>query len=90
MQDHNIRPGWVTLGKSLTASNYDKALYLKHFEGPNGTLLGTSERIEQLRPKSPPRKDKGGPGGRGGRGGRGGGPGNRGGPRRGGGGRGGH
>jgi hypothetical protein len=55
VQDHNIRPGWLTLGKDLTSSNFDKETYTSYFAGANGHLLGTTDRIEALRPKSPPR-----------------------------------
>jgi len=51
--DCNIRPGWVTLGPSLTTSNYTSEKYKPHFAEPNGNLLGTTAEIEELRPKSP-------------------------------------
>jgi len=56
----NIRPGWVTLGNQLPGTNYSKEAYLKYFEGKDGHLLGTTPRIEELRPKSPePKKGRG-------------------------------
>ena len=61
----------------LSISNYDRALHKSYFE--KGTITtGCSERIESLRPKSPPPKSggrgrgRGGAGSRGGGGGRGG------------------
>jgi N6-adenosine-specific RNA methylase IME4 len=70
-RDTTIRPGWLTIGPLLTISNYDQALYKSYFE--TGATTGCSERIENLRPKSPPPKAGGRGRGRGGRGGRGGG-----------------
>src|SRR5436190_1016967 len=64
LQDHNIRDGWVSLGIDLPGSNYDKDVYLKNFERKDGHLLGATDRIEQLRPKSPPRKGNAGRGNR--------------------------
>jgi len=56
-EDHNIRPGWVTLGNKMSSSNWNTEIYLSYFEGPNGNLLGTTADIENLRPKSPNRDD---------------------------------
>ncbi|KAK9868572.1 hypothetical protein WJX84_005090 [Apatococcus fuscideae] len=73
-EDHNIRNGWVTLGMGLSSSNLDPIAYSSHFLNANGTphisthgkpqpgmphLLGTSEEIEMLRPRSPPGGGKG-------------------------------
>ena len=58
--------GWLSIGPELTSSNFQKELYLSLFEGQDGNLLGHSEEIEALRPKTPPLKSQGG--GRGGRG----------------------
>jgi len=69
-RDSTIRPGWLTVGPCLTNSNFNPEVYWKFFEGTNGHLTGCSERIESLRPKSPPLKNKGRGGGRGGSGGR--------------------
>jgi hypothetical protein len=41
LQDHNIRPGWVTIGSQLTSTNWNKESYLSYFEGEGGHLLGT-------------------------------------------------
>ncbi|KAG2537779.1 hypothetical protein PVAP13_9NG334900 [Panicum virgatum] len=30
-EDHNIRPGWLTLGKGLSTSNFNKEAYIKKF-----------------------------------------------------------
>ena len=70
-RDSTIRPGWLTVGQGLTISNYDENLYRSYFDADTDLTTGCTERIEALRPKSPPPKSGGGPG-RGGRGGRGG------------------
>ncbi len=69
-EDHNIRPGWVTLGKSLSSSSFDPAAYAEQVgvaaaadwqaQGGNPMpgapwLLGSTPEIEELRPKSPVR-----------------------------------
>lgn len=58
----SIRPGWVTLGKDLSSSNFDINAYRRWFEGEinlksyqGGTITGTTAEIENLRPKSPPK-----------------------------------
>eukprot|EP01126_Amoeba_proteus_P034198 TRINITY_DN3394_c0_g1_i3.p1 TRINITY_DN3394_c0_g1~~TRINITY_DN3394_c0_g1_i3.p1 ORF type:complete len:303 (-),score=60.18 TRINITY_DN3394_c0_g1_i3:79-987(-) len=58
-EDHNIRPGWVTLGNKISRSNWDPMLYNSYFDpiDQNGHLLGTTKEIENLRPKSPSRDD---------------------------------
>ncbi|GBG88129.1 hypothetical protein CBR_g46618 [Chara braunii] len=68
-EDHNIRAGWVTVGKGLTSSNFSAQTYSKYFQDYDGKmwtggrsnpppdaphLLGTTPEIEALRPKSPP------------------------------------
>ncbi|XP_024520156.1 methyltransferase-like protein 14 homolog [Selaginella moellendorffii] len=68
-EDHNIRAGWVTIGKSLTSSNFSSQTYTRYFADSEGNvwqggrgnpqpeaphLLGTTNEIEALRPKSPP------------------------------------
>eukprot|EP00095_Tigriopus_kingsejongensis_P007933 maker-scaffold169_size292178-snap-gene-1.32 protein:Tk07933 transcript:maker-scaffold169_size292178-snap-gene-1.32-mRNA-1 annotation:"hypothetical protein D910_06178" len=64
-RDSTIRPGWLTLGEGLTMSNYDESQYHGFFT--EGTTTGCSDRIESLRPKSPPLKSgqRGRGGGRG-------------------------
>lgn len=58
-RDSTIRPGWVTVGPELTESSFDKILLNKHFEqDPGGNFTGSSERIDMLRPKTPPLKQK--------------------------------
>jgi hypothetical protein len=68
-EDHNIRPGWLTLGASLSGSSFDAAAYAEQFGGaaaqgewlgPGGNpqpgapwLLGSTPEIEELRPRSP-------------------------------------
>lgn len=55
-RDDIIRPGWLSVGSALTNSNFNAETYMSHFNGPNGHLTGCTERIEMLRPKSPPPK----------------------------------
>lgn len=53
--DHTIRPGWVTAGPDLTSSNYSSEQYHSYFSSaPEELLVGSTDLIEQLRPKSPP------------------------------------
>lgn len=63
-RDSTIRPGWLTLGPELTNTNFNADLYCGYFNGTNLTT-GCTDRIEALRPKSPPPKGKGGNSGRG-------------------------
>jgi N6-adenosine-specific RNA methylase IME4 len=30
-EDHNIRPGWLTLGKGISTSNFDKEVQRSHY-----------------------------------------------------------
>ncbi|TGZ72378.1 hypothetical protein CRM22_002121 [Opisthorchis felineus] len=54
-RDSTLRAGWLTVGNELSASNFDHRLYAANFtKDPNGSLLGTTEEVERLRPKSPP------------------------------------
>eukprot|EP00794_Sanderia_malayensis_P016688 gene16688-18382_t len=77
--DSTLRPGWLTVGPDLSSSNFSVETYINYFNnGPDDYLVGSSNEIETLRPKSPPAKSKnqafrgrgGGPG-RGGTSGRG-------------------
>ncbi|XP_063726694.1 N6-adenosine-methyltransferase non-catalytic subunit-like [Symsagittifera roscoffensis] len=53
--DKDIRPGWLTIGPNVTGSNFDAVKYASWFNRePNGHLTGCSDRIEDIRPKSPP------------------------------------
>ncbi|XP_066254864.1 N6-adenosine-methyltransferase non-catalytic subunit [Euwallacea similis] len=63
-KDSTIRPGWLTIGPELTNSNFVPDLYANHFASDQ-TTTGCTERIEALRPKSPPPKGKGNAAGRG-------------------------
>lgn len=64
-EDHNIRPGWVTLGKSLSSSYFDIDMYNSYFQGDScfpevqgfqgGRYVGCTQEIESLRPRSPVR-----------------------------------
>uniref|UniRef100_A0A8D8LQ65 N(6)-adenosine-methyltransferase non-catalytic subunit METTL14 n=3 Tax=Cacopsylla melanoneura TaxID=428564 RepID=A0A8D8LQ65_9HEMI len=66
-RDSTIRPGWLTIGPDLTNSNFNADTYASYFL--NGYIsTGCTERIEALRPKSPPPKNKTALAGRGGRG----------------------
>ncbi|XP_065663867.1 N6-adenosine-methyltransferase non-catalytic subunit-like [Hydra vulgaris] len=57
--DHTVRPGWVTVGPDLTSSNYSSEQYNSFFSStPEDYLVGSTDMIEQLRPKSPPAKIK--------------------------------
>ncbi|WVZ56017.1 hypothetical protein U9M48_006604 [Paspalum notatum var. saurae] len=72
-EDHNIRPGWLTLGKNLSYSNFNKEAYIRNFADKDGKvwqggggrnpppeaphLVVTTPEIESLRPKSPPAKN---------------------------------
>lgn len=66
-EDHNRRAGWVTVGKEITNSNFDLKKYEEWFIGDcsypevtsyeGGKLLGTTQEIENLRPKSPVRNN---------------------------------
>lgn len=55
-RDDIIRPGWLSVGPALTNSNFNADTYNGYFCGSNGHLTGCTERIEMLRPKSPPPK----------------------------------
>eukprot|EP01022_Parablepharisma_sp_SALTPOND_P017416 TRINITY_DN2775_c0_g1_i1.p1 TRINITY_DN2775_c0_g1~~TRINITY_DN2775_c0_g1_i1.p1 ORF type:complete len:475 (+),score=29.58 TRINITY_DN2775_c0_g1_i1:97-1425(+) len=64
-EDHNIRRGWLTVGKRLSTTHYDQALYESWFKGDGaypqvqtyegGKYLGSTAEIEAARPKSPTR-----------------------------------
>ncbi|KAA0193544.1 hypothetical protein HAZT_HAZT001226 [Hyalella azteca] len=57
-RDPSIRPGWLTVGPDLSSSNFDPGLYSSFFNPDAGGSLttGCTDRIEALRPKSPPPK----------------------------------
>ncbi len=64
---HNVRPGWVTVGAALPPSNFNPQLYAANFINPNGmpcvghdgtkpvpgsvSLVGTIPEVEALRPR---------------------------------------
>ncbi|KAA8539940.1 hypothetical protein F0562_026632 [Nyssa sinensis] len=68
-EDHNIRSGWLTVGKGLSSSNFNTEAYVKNFADKDGKvwqggggrnpppetphLVMTTSDIEALRPKSP-------------------------------------
>ena len=55
--DNTIRRGWVTVGPSISTTNFNVDKYLKLCAGPEGKfMLGTRADIELLRPKSPTKK----------------------------------
>ncbi|KAG2496477.1 hypothetical protein HYH03_005303 [Edaphochlamys debaryana] len=49
-EDHNIRPGWVTVGKQLTSSNFNKQAYTDHFRNRDGSVWVQNV----MGPKPPP------------------------------------
>ncbi|XP_059617132.1 N6-adenosine-methyltransferase non-catalytic subunit [Phlebotomus argentipes] len=51
-RDSSIRPGWLTIGPELTNSNFNSELYASYYA--DNTTTGCTDRIEALRPKSPP------------------------------------
>ncbi|KAF2364994.1 Pseudouridine synthase TruD [Trinorchestia longiramus] len=57
-RDPSIRPGWLTVGPDLSSSNFDRGIYSSFFNPETGGSLttGCTDRIEALRPKSPPPK----------------------------------
>ncbi|XP_010940560.2 N6-adenosine-methyltransferase non-catalytic subunit MTB isoform X2 [Elaeis guineensis] len=73
-EDHNIRSGWLTVGKGLSSSNFNSEAYIRNFAGKDGNvwqggggrnpppdaphLVQTTPDIESLRPKSPPPKSQ--------------------------------
>lgn len=56
-RDSILRPGWLSIGPELTNSNFKADIYKSYFRR-NSTdyLTGCTDRIESLRPKSPPPK----------------------------------
>ncbi|XP_071689815.1 N6-adenosine-methyltransferase non-catalytic subunit MTB-like [Rutidosis leptorrhynchoides] len=68
-EDHNIRSGWLTVGKDLSSSNFNSEGYVRNFADKDGKvwqggggrnpppeaghLVLTTPDIEALRPKSP-------------------------------------
>ncbi|XP_073297528.1 N6-adenosine-methyltransferase non-catalytic subunit MTB-like [Primulina huaijiensis] len=68
-EDHNIRSGWLTVGRGLSSSNFDSEAYIRNFADKDGKvwvgvggrnpppeaphLIQTTPEIESLRPKSP-------------------------------------
>ncbi|KAJ0240946.1 N6-adenosine-methyltransferase non-catalytic subunit MTB [Hirschfeldia incana] len=68
-EDHNIRAGWLTVGKGLSSSNFDSQAFVRNFADKDGKvwqggggrnpppdaphLVVTTPDIESLRPKSP-------------------------------------
>lgn len=55
-RESTIRRGWLSIGSEISTSNFDKRIYKSYFESPVTQLENLTERIEQLRPKSPPPK----------------------------------
>lgn len=55
-RDSTIRRGWLSVGPEITTSNFDKHLYKLNIDKPLPQTENLTERIEQLRPKSPPPK----------------------------------
>ncbi|KAJ6850519.1 methyltransferase-like protein 1 [Iris pallida] len=73
-EDHNIRSGWLTVGRGLSSSNFNSEAYIRNFADKDGKvwqggggrnpppeaphLVLTTAEIESLRPKSPPAKNQ--------------------------------
>ncbi|XP_042512210.1 N6-adenosine-methyltransferase non-catalytic subunit MTB-like [Macadamia integrifolia] len=73
-EDHNIRSGWLTVGKGLSSSDFNNEAYVRSFADKDGKvwqggggrnpppdaphLVLTTPEIEALRPKSPPHKNQ--------------------------------
>ncbi|KXZ54993.1 hypothetical protein GPECTOR_3g158 [Gonium pectorale] len=49
-EDHNIRNGWVTVGKSLTSSNFAAKAYAEHYRNRDGSVWVQNV----IGPKPPP------------------------------------
>ena len=64
-ENHNKRPGWLTVGRRIGRTTYDKAEFDEYFAGEQlypqaqdcngGRFLGSTPEIEALRPRSPTR-----------------------------------
>ena len=52
-RDSTVRPGWLTVGPALTNSNFNADTFKSYFIN-NDITTGCTDRIENLRPKSPP------------------------------------
>lgn len=64
-ENHNIRNGWLTVGKMINETNFIEEEYNSWFtedktiNGFNGgKLVGTNNLIESLRPKEPVKEVK--------------------------------
>ncbi|CAF4612285.1 unnamed protein product [Rotaria sp. Silwood1] len=55
-RESTIRRGWLSIGSDICTSKFDKRIYKSYFETSITQLENLTERIEQLRPKSPPPK----------------------------------
>ncbi|CAF1048120.1 unnamed protein product [Rotaria sordida] len=55
-RESTIRRGWLSIGSDICTSKFDKRIYKTYFETPITQVENLTERIEQLRPKSPPPK----------------------------------
>lgn len=59
-----VRHGWLTVGPDLSETHFDREVFKNSFISfdptllgtANGNLTGTTERIELLRPRTPPQK----------------------------------
>ncbi|CAI0403078.1 unnamed protein product [Linum tenue] len=52
-EDHNIRAGWLTVGKELSSSNFNAEVQTSFITTQAPHLVVTTPEIESLRPKSP-------------------------------------
>ena len=52
--------GWLTVGPDFSSSNFSSETYNSYFNSsPTDYLVGDTQEIENLRPKSPKAKNKG-------------------------------
>ena len=53
--DRNMRPGWVTVGRALSVSNFKPAAYAAHFRNPDGSVYVThGGRVRRAAAGRPP------------------------------------
>ncbi|CAF1024315.1 unnamed protein product [Brachionus calyciflorus] len=55
-RENTLRHGWLSVGPDFSQTNFDRDIFKSLFN--TGNLTGTSERIELLRPRTPPIKTK--------------------------------
>jgi hypothetical protein len=56
-RNNTIRQGWLTIGPDISETNFNRDVFKSLFDlNQNANLTGSTERIEMLRPKTPPPK----------------------------------